>query len=110
MSASLLIYIWSSEDTAASEAACGLLVTVRFYLVYWWFNASYINVCFRWIVRKMLLLNTNHELSLLRLPLQTFRYLVNKVDISKHPLKTFILSSAQFSVAVMDFKVKLVST
>ena len=47
VSASLLIYIWTSEDTAASEAACGLLVTVRFYLVYWWFNASYINVCFR---------------------------------------------------------------
>ena len=86
VSASLLIYIWSSEDTAASEAACGLLVTVRFYLVYWWFNASYINVCFRWIVRKMLLLNTNHELSVLRLPQQTFTYLVNKVDILKHPL------------------------
>ena len=65
VSASLLIYIWSSEDTAASEAACGLLVTVRFYLVYWWFNASYINVCFRWIVRKMLLLRANDELTLL---------------------------------------------
>ena len=62
VSASLLIYIWSSEDTAASEAACGLLVTVRFYLVYWWFNASYINVCFRWIGRKMLLLKANDEL------------------------------------------------
>ena len=68
VSASLLIYIWTSEDTAASEAACGLLVTVRFYLVYWWFNASYINVCFRWNVRKkykILLLNTNDELHML---------------------------------------------